>query len=209
MPTIPASTSPEMLSKINQHFFPGKERVLQTFFHIKGEIDQTTCADAIDEILSLNIPAFEHDEEEDVLVPVPPPDVINLLITTPGGDMSACFALINVIKGSKIPVRTIALGEASSAGFCILMAGHQRVVTPYTSLMSHCFRSGFEGTYHEITNMTKEFHRYHEKMLAFYHEYSNMDPDFIREHFLGLSDMFVSHEDALKHGIVDLISDLS
>jgi ATP-dependent protease ClpP protease subunit len=36
---------------------------------------------------------------------------LQLMISSPGGDVSSCFALVDVMAGSKIPIRTIGLQE--------------------------------------------------------------------------------------------------
>lgn len=206
--SIPAASEPEILSKINSHFFPDKERVLQSFIHLRGEITIQTCGDVIDEILEKNIPTFELDEDEEVLIETPQEDVINLLITSSGGDMSAAFALISVMKASKIPVRTIAIGEAASAALCILMSGHQRVAAPYTSLMSHQFNTGSEGPYHVLKNIMRELDSYHSKMVRLYVESTGLDEQYIKENLLSDKDNWMTPEQAMDNKFVDLVSDL-
>jgi ATP-dependent protease ClpP protease subunit len=208
--TIPPSDAPEMLSKINKHFFPDKERVLQSFIYLKGDISLTSCSEVIETIIERNTPSFEIDEEQDdVLVESPPEDVINLLITSNGGDMSASFALINVIKASKIPIRTIAIGEASSAALCILMAGHQRVCAPYTTLLSHQFATGAEGPYHELKNIMAQFDVYFKNMVELYKEYTGQDEEYITSTLLTTKDVYLSPEQGKDLNFVDLVSDLA
>lgn len=197
-----------MLSKINAHFFPNLDRpVLQEFIYLNGEITTENCGDVISTILKINQPTVDIDDEG-IWIEQPKVDVINLLITSPGGDMAGAFSLVNIIKGSKIPVRTIALGEAVSAGFCLLMAGNQRVVTPYTSLMSHVFSTGVEGSYHQLKNAMNEVHRYNEKMISFYIDVTGLDGNLIKRKFLGKEDAYVSHSDAIKYNMVDLVCGL-
>lgn len=195
----------QMLSKINQHFHESQE-VDQVFIYLRGEIAIENCADVMDSILHYNQLENLKDEDGDVIESVP--DVINLLITSSGGDMNAAFGLINVIRGSHIPVRTIALGEASSAALCLFMSGHQRVVTPYTSLMSHQFISGVDGSYYSMKIMMREFDEYYKKMVALYQERTGLDVKFIKKHLLGESDHFFTPEKAIEYNMADLISGL-
>ena len=39
------------------------------------------------------------------------PELLNLIITSPGGDLNAAFSLIDTMRGSAIPIRTIGLGQ--------------------------------------------------------------------------------------------------
>ena len=196
-----------MLTKINDHFFPDKEDVEQAYIYLKGEISVQSCAEAIESILTINYPSFEEDKEG-FKVECEYPDVINLFITSTGGDMSGAFALINVIRGSRIPVRTISLGEAASAGLCILMSGHQRVATPYSNLMSHSFSSGAEGTFHDLINAAEAFKSFHEKMLEFYVECTGLDVEFVKKNLLAERDHYFSPDKALEYNMVDIVQTL-
>lgn len=196
-----------MLTKINQHFFPEKSDVDQVYLYLRGEINVESCADIIEGIVSVNQPIIEKDSEG-FEVEMPLPDVINLFITSVGGDMTGALALINVIRGSRIPVRTIVLGEAASAGLCILMAGHQRVATPYSSLMSHSFSSGTEGSFDDIINAAEAFKEYHKKMLKFYVECTGLDTTLIKRKLLTARDHFFDPEKAIEYNMIDLISTL-
>lgn len=193
-----------MLTKINEFFFPDKQEIDQAFVYLKGEMNIDTCAEIIDAILSINYPTFSEDEEG-FKVEDPYPDVINLFITSTGGDMAGAFALINVIRGSRIPVRTIALGEASSAALCVLMSGHQRVVTPYASLMSHQFLSGAEGSFDDLDNMATAFREFHKKMLQLYVECTGLDAKFIKKKLLTSIDHHFGPDKALEYNMVDAI----
>jgi ATP-dependent protease ClpP protease subunit len=192
-----------MLKSINEHFFPDNDDVEQAFIYLRGEINIESCADVVETIVSLNFPQTD-DEGDDVKLP----DVINLFITSSGGDMAGALSLINVIRGSSIPVRTIALGEASSAALCILMAGHQRVVTPYTSLMSHQFLSGAEGSFDDLENVANAFREFHSKMLKLYVECTGLDTKFIKRKLLTSIDHHFGPDKAVEYNIVDLVCDL-
>ena len=196
-----------MLNKINKHFFPDLEEVDQTFIYLAGEITIEACASTVESILAMNMPK-QTVMEDGLVAEIEGPDVINLMITSVGGDMTAAFGLINVMRGSDIPIRTIALGEASSAGLAILMAGHQRVATPYTSLMSHTFSSGTEGTYDDLETSMKAFRSYKAKMVEFYKEFTGLDEKFIKKTLLSHKDHHFDGKTALEYNIVDLISDL-
>ncbi len=199
---------PKMLTKINKHFFPDRDHVDQAYVYLRGPISIETCSDAIESILSVNSPSYEYDEDGERVYDEDYPEVINLLITSVGGDMNAAFALIAVIKGSAIPVRTIVVGEASSAAFCIFMAGEQRVITPYASLMSHCFSTSVDGHFHDLKNAMDEMNSYNVKMINLYQELTGLDKKIIKSKFLSHKDAYISHEDAIKYNMADLISDL-
>lgn len=197
-----------MLTKINSHFFPKKKDVNQRFLYLRGEITIESCANIIAEIIDANTPQYAETELTG-LIELEKPDVINLLITSGGGDMSGAISLIAVMRGSAIPVRTIALGEASSAALCILMAGTQRVATDYASLMSHQFLTEAGGSYDDIKTLVAEFDTYYKKMTRLYLECTGLDEKFIKTKLLSDKDHYFAPEKALEYNMVDLVSDLS
>lgn len=196
-----------MLSTINQHFFPELEEIDQRYIYLKGEISIESCSEAIADIINFNIrDIYEDNDGNEVEADLP--HVINLMVTSSGGDMTAAYALIAVMRGSYIPIRTIALGEASSAALCILMAGDQRVATPYTSLMSHQFLSETGGSYDQIKNLVSEFDSYYKKMQKLYTECTGLDDAFIKRKLLSSKDHYFTPEKALEYNMIDLVAGL-
>jgi ATP-dependent Clp protease protease subunit len=134
-----------------------------------------------------------------------------LMICSDGGAIEPAFALIDVIKSSSIPVKTVGLGQIASAGLMIFLAGFRgrRVLTPNTSILSHQYSWGSEGKHHELWAMTKEFGLVQERMLAHYKSTTGLDVDTIKNKLLPASDVYLSAQEALDLKICDYISDLS
>jgi len=162
------------------------------------EVNANSCKDVIQWIIEANL-------AEDR------PEALNLLICSPGGSLSAAFALIDVMRGSAIPVNTIGIGEIASAGLLIFLAGAKgkRVLTPNTSILSHQYSWGAFGKEHELFATVKEFDLTTRKMLAHYKKYTSLTEAEIRDVLLPPHDVWVSPKDALKYGICDLIKDLT
>ncbi len=78
-------------------------------------------------------------------------DHLTLMITSYGGDLSAAFSIIDVMRGSKIPVHTVGLGCIASAGLLTFISGAKknRVITPNTSILSHQWSWGQVGKEHK------------------------------------------------------------
>jgi Protease subunit of ATP-dependent Clp proteases len=55
-----------------------------------------------------------------------------LMICSNGGSMEDAFALIDVMRSSKVAIKTVGLGSIASAGLMIFLAGSRgrRVLTP-------------------------------------------------------------------------------
>jgi ATP-dependent Clp protease protease subunit len=133
-----------------------------------------------------------------------------LMICSEGGSMEDAFALIDVMKASGIPVKTVGLGSVSSSGLLIFLAGApgRRILTPNTSILSHQYSWGSDGKHHELFAITKEFGLAQTRMVRHYQETTGLDEETIKTKLLPPNDVYLSAEEALELGICDFISDL-
>ena len=133
-----------------------------------------------------------------------------LMICSDGGSMENAFALIDVMKSSSIPVKTVGLGSIASCGLLIFLAGTKgrRVLTPNTSILSHQYSWGSDGKHHELWAVTKEFGLAHERMVRHYQESTGLDEETIKTKLLPANDVYLDADEALALGICDYISDL-
>jgi ATP-dependent Clp protease protease subunit len=168
-----------------------------SFFLMMEEISLQTCKSAVEWILEANF-----TEER--------PEMLNLLITSPGGDLNAAFALIDVMRGSAIPVRTIGLGQIASAGLMIFIAGEkgQRILTPNTSILSHQYSWGAIGKEHELFAQIKEFDLTTKKVIDHYKKCTGLADKKIREVLLPPQDVWLAPAEAKKLGLCDDVKDL-
>jgi ATP-dependent Clp protease, protease subunit len=139
------------------------------------------------------------------------PELLNLIITSPGGDLNAAFALIDVMRGSAIPIRTIGLGQIASAGLMIFIAGDKdnRILTPNTSILSHQYSWGAFGKEHELFATVKEFDLTTKKMIQHYKKCTGLSDAKIREVLLPPQDIWLSPVEAKKLGLCDHVKELS
>ena len=133
-----------------------------------------------------------------------------LMICSEGGSMEDAFALIDVMKASSIPVKTVGLGSVSSSGLLIFLAGApgRRILTPNTSILSHQYSWGSDGKHHELFAITKEFGLAQTRMIRHYQETTGLDEETIKTKLLPPNDVYLSADEALELGICDFISDL-
>ena len=134
-----------------------------------------------------------------------------LMICSDGGSIAEAFALIDVMRSSRIPVKTVGLGSIASCGLLIFMAGAtgRRVLTPNTSILSHQFSWESEGKSHELFATIKEFELTQKRMVALYREATGLEDDVIRKVLLPPQDVWLSAEEALQYHICDAIADLN
>jgi ATP-dependent Clp protease protease subunit len=131
-----------------------------------------------------------------------------LTICSEGGDLAAAFALIDVMRSSTIPISTVGLGQISSAGLLIFLAGSPglRVLTPNTSILSHQFSWYNEGKAHELFATMREFELTQARMIAHYELCTGLGREEIRNNLLPPQDVWLSASEALALGICDDIS---
>ena len=137
------------------------------------------------------------------------PELLNLIICSPGGDLNAAFAVIDTMRGSAIPVRTIGLGQIASAGLMIFIAGEkgQRILTPNTSILSRQYTWGAFGKEHELFATVKEFDLTTKKMISHYKKCTGLTEAKIREILLPPQDIWLSPLEAKKKEILALKPD--
>jgi ATP-dependent Clp protease protease subunit len=133
-----------------------------------------------------------------------------LMICSDGGSMEDAFALIDVMKASSVPVKTVGLGSVASSGLLIFLAGApgRRILTPNTSILSHQYSWGSDGKHHELFAITKEFGLAQKRMVQHYQETTGLDEETIKTKLLPPNDVYLSADEALELGICDFISDL-
>ena len=163
------------------------------------DIDTGSCKSAIEFILENN---FNNEVKK--------PKELNLIICSPGGDLSAAFALIDVMRGSSIPIKTTGLGMIASAGLLIFISGTRgkRLLTPNTSILSHQFTWGSFGKEHELFAAVKEFDLTTKRMIQHYKKCTGLSDKDIRKYLLPPQDVWLSAPEALKLGICDNVKEM-
>ena len=134
-----------------------------------------------------------------------------LMICSEGGDMGAAFALIDVMRSSIIPIKTVGLGMIASAGLLIFISGTsgRRVLTPNTSILSHQFSWSNEGKAHELFATMREFELTQQRMSAHYQLCTGLSEEAIKKHLLPPHDIWLSATEALSLHVCDHISELT
>lgn len=138
------------------------------------------------------------------------PAVLNLFVNSPGGSLSAAWAIIDMIRGSHIPVRTVGIGQIASAGLLIFMSGQKgwRLLTENTSIMAHQFGWGSIGKYHELMATTVEYNNLQNRLLKHISKCTGLTNAEVSEKLMPASDVWLTAQEAVKLGIADKVSNL-
>ena len=166
---------------------------------LMGEIDEDTVKPVIEWILHENYVRKKKIKE------------LLLTICSSGGSLGVGFALIDVMRSSKIPIKTVGLGTIASCGLLIFLSGSpgRRVLTPNTSIMSHQFSWGTEGKVHELFATVKEFELTQQRMGNLYKNCTGLDEETIKRVLLPPQDVYLSAQDALQYHICDHVAELN
>lgn len=178
---------------------PGEALVDHGIYVLMSDIDADSVKPVIEWILHENHVRKKRYKE------------LLLMICSDGGNLEDAFALIDVMRSSKIPIKTVGLGSIASSGLLIFLAGTRgrRVLTPNTSIMSHQFSWGSSGKVHELFATVKEFQLVEQRMVEHYRVTTNLDDDTIRKVLLPPQDVYLSAQEALQYNICDAVADLS
>lgn len=133
-----------------------------------------------------------------------------LMICSDGGSISDAFALIDTMRSSRIPIKTVGLGSIASAGLMIFLSGTpgRRILTPNTSILSHQFSWGTSGKAHELFATVKEFELTQKRMIEHYRNSTGLEDETIQRVLLPPQDVYLSAEEALEYHICDHIAEI-
>lgn len=163
---------------------------------LMGEFDTKSAKDAIEFILLKNLLPQENR-----------PEYLTLMINSEGGDLSEAFALIDIMLGSKIPVRTYGFGQISSSALMIFMCGQKehRILAPYTSVMSHQYSWSSDGKEHELLARAKEIKLTSDRIVELYREHTGLTKQVIRKSLLPSQDVWMDANEAVSFGLADKV----
>lgn len=161
------------------------------------DVTPDSCKEAIEFIIKQN---WERKKQKS----------LKFMISSDGGDLSSCFALIDIIKGSKIPIHTVGLGVIASAGLLLFISGEKghRILTPNTSILSHQYSWISAGKEHELFAVIKEYELTTARMVNHYKKCTGLSEEDIRKYLLPPEDVWLSATTSRKLGICDLVKTL-
>lgn len=167
------------------------------YYLFNSTFDASSTGDAMKFILARNL--MKKDR----------PKFMKFLINSPGGEVPSAFALIDTMKGSKIPVYTYGLGEIASCGLLTFMAGQKghRYITRNTAILSHQFSWGTIGKEHELHASVKEFNNTSQRIIDHYKKCTGQTEATIKKYLLPPEDVWLTPKEAVKYGIADSIVD--
>lgn len=163
-------------------------------YWLDSEVDRSTL-DLARKIMQWN--------RADKNVPVEQRKPIYLYIYSPGGDLDVCYALVDVIRGSKTPIIGVNVGNAFSSACYMFLACHKRYVLPHSQFVVHKGSAGMSGNYAELAASFDAYKKQIEEMTSYLLETTSLTREEIEGHMV--TDWWVSAEEAVQNGMADAI----
>lgn len=135
---------------------------------------------------------------------------LQLLINSPGGNVNAGFAVIDLIHWSEIPIHTVGLGLLASMGLLVFMTGErgQRVITRRTSILSHRYSAWAAGNHSELVASRKQQDLTHCRIVNHYIQHTNVKTEAeLNRTLLRDTNTWLTPEEAIELGIADQIQE--
>ena len=158
---------------------------------LSDEVNDATASLVVAQLLYLE----GQDPEKD----------ISLYINSPGGSVTAGFAIYDTMQYIKCDVSTICMGMAASMGAFLLSSGAKgkRFALPNSEIMIHQPSGGAQGRATEIEITAKQILKIRERLNKILADNTGKPIDIIAKDTE--RDNFMSADEALDYGLVDKI----
>ena len=162
-----------------------KDRIIM----LGSQIDDNVANSIVSQLLFLQA----QDSEKDIY----------LYINSPGGSVTAGFAIYDTIQHIKPDVQTICIGMAASMGSFLLAAGAKgkRFALPNAEVMIHQPLGGAQGQATEIEIAANHILKTREKLNRIFSERTGQSIEKIQQDTD--RDNFLTAEEAKEYGLVD------
>jgi len=162
-----------------------KDRIIM----LGSQIDDNVANSIVSQLLFLQA----QDSEKDIY----------LYINSPGGSVTAGFAIYDTIQHIKPDVQTICIGMAASMGSFVLAAGAKgkRYALPNAEVMIHQPLGGAQGQATEIEIAANHILKTREKLNRIFSERTGQSIEKIQQDTD--RDNFLTAEEAKAYGLVD------
>ena len=132
---------------------------------------------------------------------------IMMYINSPGGSVSAGFAIYDTMNYIKCDVSTLCVGMAASMGAFLLSSGQKgkRYALPNSEIMIHQPLGGFQGQASDIAIHAEHIQKTKKRLNKILSENTGKDIETIEKDTD--RDNYMSAKEALNYGLIDKIFD--
>ena len=135
--------------------------------------------------------------------------VIPIIIDSYGGEIYSLISMIDLIKSSRVPVATIAIGKAMSCGADLLCSGTKgmRYASPMCSILVHQSTDYAGGKLSDLKVSVKETERIDQMIFDMLDRNCGSTKGYLQQILKDNmnTDIYMTAEEAKKHGLIDHI----
>lgn len=163
-------------------------------FYIDYEIDEMYSLVELGKVI-IQMNMEEKDIPKDELKP------IYLWVHSYGGDIEQANFFCDLCMSSRIPIITIAMGAAMSAGFLIMLAGHKRYAFKHSQLLVHTGSGTLSGTAEQIEEAQKNYKKQINEMKEYILSRTEIDEKTFNKN--KSKDWYLKSDELIKFKVVD------
>ena len=178
---------------------PRGEKVMDVYSRLLEERIVYLGTEIDDGVANALIAQILHLEAEGPETP------INLYINSPGGSVTATFALYDTMQFCRVPVATTCVGQAFSSTALLLAAGEpgQRSVLPHARVLLHQPSGRGQGTIPDLILAADEILRVREEMEQALGRHTGQDVETLRRDTD--RDRIFRADEAVSYGLADQV----
>ena len=157
-------------------------------------------------IAIMKINAYDDEQEARLKDYVRQP--IKVVVDSYGGIVYDGMSVVNSLLTSKTPIHTYCYSKACSMGFMIMICGHKRFATKYSTLMAHQLSGGVGGTNADIQEGAARVDELNNMLMKIIVDRTKITKKQLKDLNKLKQDWFMFGKEALEMGVVDeLIKD--
>ena len=196
---------------INNIEQPSGESTLLRSVTLYGDLTEEKGSDIVQSLMFLKEHAHPSPptEEDESLEEEKGRKSLDFLISTQGGSASEMFAIydtINLVKKT-CDVSTVGMGKVMSAGVLLLASGTKgkRKIGANCRVMIHSVSAGYQGSFLNVENEISEVRWIQSQYVKCLASETKLSEKKIRKFFKKNIDVYLSAEEAVVHGIADVV----
>ena len=165
LPVIDGISNKDILTPEEYNYWTSRQN---RTFYIDFEVDETyELMEIAKVIIQINMSEINIPKEN--LKP------IYLFVHSYGGDIEQANFFCDLVMSSRVPIITIGMGVAMSAGFLILISGQKRYAFKHCQMLIHSGSAGFSGTAEQVEEMQKNYKKQINEMKEYILERTSID----------------------------------
>lgn len=193
LPVIDGISNKDILTPEEYNYWTSRQN---RTFYIDFEVDETyELMEIAKVIIQINMSEINIPKEN--LKP------IYLFVHSYGGDIEQANFFCDLVMSSRVPIITIGMGVAMSAGFLILISGQKRYAFKHCQMLIHSGSAGFSGTAEQVEAMQKNYKKQINEMKQYILERTSIDEKTFNKN--KNKDWYLTSKELIDYHVVDAL----